>query len=127
MFPCLFVFFFEKLVYGGLTLFSVTAKPDLFSKHCWFSTQSRVVTNWHSCHELAHDGYLWDTKRWNTTQKAPRRQVHLLVRARTLTSPAIGAHQPMTSAQPSLAFQRRPRTRPARPPPADTVQSLCAC
>ena len=34
MFPCLFVLFFEKLVYGGLTLFSVTAKPDLISKHC---------------------------------------------------------------------------------------------
>ena len=64
---------------------------------------------------------LWDTKRGHTRQQAPRRPVHWLVRARTLTSPPIGAGQPMTSAHPSLAFQRRPRTRPARPLPADTV------
>jgi len=34
MFSCLFLFFFEKLVYGRFTLFSVTAEPDLMSKHC---------------------------------------------------------------------------------------------
>ena len=57
-FPCLFLFFFEKLVYGRFSLFSVATEPDLTSKHCLFATHSRVVTNWHSCHELAHDGYV---------------------------------------------------------------------